>query len=63
MEVMTGDDADGVYECECKPDGTIYHGFSQKVEVPKGVAILECITPEIFSKGRLLARLALVTLC
>ena len=25
MEVTTGDDADGVYECECKPDGTIYH--------------------------------------
>ena len=53
--MMTGDDADGVYECECKPDGTMYHGFSLKVEVPKGLAILECITPEIFSKGRLLA--------
>ena len=53
--VMTGDDADGVYECECKPDGTMYHGFALKVEVPKGLAILESITPEIFSKGRLLA--------
>ena len=53
--VMTGDDADGVYECECRPDGTMYHGFALKVEVPKGLAILECITPEIFSKGRLLA--------
>ena len=53
--VMTGDDADGVYECECKPDGTMYHGFALKVEVPKGLAILESITPETFSKGRLLA--------
>ena len=52
---MTGDDADGVYECECKPDGTMYHGFALKVEVLKGLAILECITLEIFSKGRLLA--------
>ena len=53
--VMTGDDPDGVYECDCRPDGTMYHGFSLKVEVPSKVAILECITPEIFSKGRLLA--------
>ena len=53
--VMTGDDADGVYECECKPDGTMHHGFALKVELPKGLAILECITPEIFYKGRLLA--------
>lgn len=40
---------------DCKPDGTMYHGFALKVEVPKGLAILECITPEIFYKGRLLA--------
>ena len=53
--VMTGEDPDGVYECDCKPDGTMYHGFSLKVEVPKGLAILECITPGLFSKGRLLA--------
>ena len=53
--VMTGDDPDGVYECDCRPDGTMYHGFALKVEVPKGLAILECITPEIFSKWRLLA--------
>ena len=53
--VMTGEDQDGVYECECKPDGTMYHGFALKAEVPKGLAILECITPELFSKGRMLA--------
>ena len=53
--VMTGDDPDGVFECACGPDGTMYHGFSLKVEIPKEVAILECITPEMFSKGRLLA--------
>ena len=53
--VMTGDDPDGVYECDCRPDGTMYHGFSLKVVVPSGIAILEYITPEIFSKGRLLA--------
>lgn len=52
---LTGDDPDGVYECDCRPDGTMYHGFSLKVEVPSKVAILECISPEIFSKGRLLA--------
>ena len=52
--VMTGDDPDGVHECDCRPDGTMYHGFSLKIEIPSGVAILECITPEIFSKGRLL---------
>ena len=28
--VMTGDDHDGVYECDCKPDGNMYHGFSLK---------------------------------
>ena len=50
--VMMGDDADGV--CECKPDGTMYHGFALKVVAPKGLAILECITPEKFSKRRLL---------
>lgn len=33
----------------------MYHGFALKVEVPKGLAILECITSELFSKGRLLA--------
>lgn len=49
--VMTGDDPDGVYECDCRPDGTIYHGFSLKVAVPSKVAILECISPEIFSKA------------
>ena len=53
--VMTGDDPDGVCECDCKPDGTMYHGFSLKVEIPSKVALLECITPEMFSKGRLLA--------
>ena len=53
--VMTGDDPDGVYECDCKPDGTMYHGFSLKVEIPSKRALLECITPELFSKGRLLA--------
>ena len=53
--VMTGDDPDGVYECDCRPDGTMYHGFSLKVEVPSKVAILECISPEMFAKGRLLA--------
>ena len=53
--VMTGDDPDGVYECDCRPDGTMYHGFSLKVTVPSKVAILECISPEMFAKGRLLA--------
>ncbi len=53
--VMTGDDPDDVYKCDCKPDGTMYHGFSLKVEIPSKVALLECITPEIFTKGRLLA--------
>ncbi len=53
--VMTGDDPDDVYECDCKPDGIMYHGFSLKVEIPSKVALLECITPEIFNKGRLLA--------
>lgn len=53
--VMTCDDADRVYECECKPDGTIYHGFALKIEVPSQTAIIERITPEIFSKGCLLA--------
>ena len=53
--VTTGDDPDGVYECYCRPDGTMYHGFTLKVEVPSNVAILECIRSEIFSKGRLLA--------
>ena len=53
--VMTGDDPDGVHECDCSPDGTMYHGFSLKVEVPVQTAILECITPELFSNGRLLA--------
>lgn len=38
-----------------KPDGTLYHGFSLKVEIPSKAAFLECITPEMFSKGRLLA--------
>ena len=40
---------------DCKPDGTMYHGFSLKVDIPSKRALLECITPEIFSKGRLLA--------
>lgn len=53
--VMMGDDPDGVYECDCGPDGTMYHGFTLKAKVPSKVAILECISPEIFSKGRLLA--------
>ena len=53
--VMTGDDPNGVYECDCKPDGTMYHGFSLKVEIPSKVALLGCITPEMFSKGRLLS--------
>ena len=53
--VMTGDDPDGVYECDCKPDGIMYHGFSLKMDIPSKVALLECITPEMFSKGRLLA--------
>lgn len=53
--VMTGDDPDGVYECDCKPDGTMYYGFSLKVEIPSKRALLECITPEMFFKGRLLA--------
>ena len=53
--VMTVDDSDGVYECDCKPDGTMYHGFSLKVEIPSKSALLECITPELFAKGRLLA--------
>lgn len=52
--VMTGDDPDGVYECDCRPDGTMYHGFSLKAAAPSKAAILECITPEMFSKGRLL---------
>ena len=29
--------------------------FSLKVEIPSKRALLECITPELFSKGRLLA--------
>jgi len=33
----------------------MYHGFSLKVEVPSQTAIIEFITPEIFSKGRMLA--------
>ena len=53
--VMTGDDPDGVYECVCKPDGTMYHGVSLKVDEPSKVAILDCIIPERFSKGRLQA--------
>ena len=53
--VMTGDDPDGVYECDCRPDGTMYHGFALQVEVPSQVAVLECISPEMFAKGRLLA--------
>lgn len=53
--VMMCDDPDGVYECDCKPDGTMYHGFSLKVEITSKRALLECITPEMFSKGRLLA--------
>ena len=40
---------------DCRPDGTMYHGFSLKVAVLSKVAILECISPEIFTKGRLLA--------
>lgn len=48
--VMTGDDADGVYECECKPDGTMYHGFALKVEVPKELAILECHSRDILQR-------------
>ena len=40
---------------DCKPDGTMYHGFSLKVGVPSKVALLEYITPEMFTKGRLLA--------
>ena len=53
--VMTGDDPDGVYECDCGADGPMYHGFSLNAEIPSQVGILECITPEIFTKGRLLA--------
>lgn len=53
--VMTRDDPDGVYECNCSPDGTMYHGFALNVKVPYKLAILECISPEMFSKGRLLA--------
>ncbi len=53
--IMTDDDPDGVYECECQPDETMYHGFALKTDVPSQLAIVECITPEIFSKGRLLA--------
>lgn len=40
---------------DCKPDGTMNHGFSLKVEILSKRALLECITPEMFSKGRLLA--------
>ena len=61
--VMTGDDPDGVHECDCQPDDTMFHGLLLKVEKPSKMAILECITPELFSKGRLLACSALVTLC
>ena len=39
----------------CKNYPTLYHGFLQKVEIPVQTAILECITPKLFSKGRLLA--------
>ena len=53
--VLTGDDPDGVYECDCGPDGAMYHGFSLKVDIPSKAAILECITPDVFSKGLLLA--------
>lgn len=53
--VITGGDPDRVYECDCKPDGTMYHGFAVNAEIPAKMAILECITPEMFSKGRLLA--------
>lgn len=51
--VMTGDDPDGVFDCDCKPGETMYHGFSLNVKVPPRVAILDCITSEVFSKGRL----------
>ena len=53
--VMTGDDPDGIYECDCQSDGTLYHGFSLKTKIPTNRAILECITPELFDKGRFLA--------
>ena len=52
---MIGEDADGVYECECWPDGVAYHGFALNIEVPSKLSILECITPDMFSNGRLLA--------
>ena len=32
----------------------MYHGFSLKVEIPSKRALLECITTELFAKGRLL---------
>ena len=57
--VMTGDDPDGVYECSCSNSGAEYHGFALKVDIPAKVALLECITPALFDKGRLLANKAL----
>jgi len=53
--VMMGNDPDGVYECDYRSDGTKYHGFSLKAEIPSDAGLLECISLELFSKGRLLA--------
>jgi len=53
--VLMGDDPDGVHECKCSFHGTMYNGFLLKVKKPFKAAVLECITPEMFSNGRLLA--------
>ena len=49
--VMTGDDSDGVYECDCRPDGTMYHGFSLKMAIPANLALVECVSKEVLTKA------------
>lgn len=41
-------------ECDCRPDATIFNGFSMKVDASSKVTILDCISPEVFAKCRFL---------
>lgn len=51
---LKGDDEDGVYDLRIGPNGEL-RGFGVYAEIPEDKSIIECITPEMFDKGRLLA--------
>ena len=46
--VMVGDDKDKVFECDIvSSDGSKHHGFKINAEVPKGTALIHCLTDDV----------------